>query len=53
MASIAKAGIAMEDLDRFWIATPKMSGLAFGFSAMDEVQISEGIKALAVALRIL
>lgn len=51
MARVAKAGIAIEDLDRFWLASPKRSGLAFGYSAMNEGQISEGLKALAVAFR--
>ena len=51
MVRVAKAGIAIEDIDRFWIATPKRSGLAFGYSAMDEGQISEGISSLSVALK--
>ena len=51
MPRIAKAGIAIEDLDRFWIAPPKRSGLAFGYSALDEAQISEGISALFMALK--
>jgi GntR family transcriptional regulator/MocR family aminotransferase len=50
MARVTKAGLAIEDLDRFWIASPKRSGLAFGYSAMDEKHIAEGINALAVSL---
>ncbi len=46
----ANAGIAMEDLDRFWVAPPPRSGLAFGFSAIDESRIEDGIALLAKIL---
>ncbi|MBX4941523.1 PLP-dependent aminotransferase family protein [Rhizobium binae] len=44
------AGIAIEDLDRFWVAPPPRSGLAFGFSAIDESRIKDGIALLAKIL---
>ena len=45
------AGIAIEDLDRFWFAPPPKSGLAFGFGAIDENRIEDGIAMLAKILR--
>ncbi len=51
MQRAVTAGIAIEDIDRFWIGTPRRSGLAFGFGAMDEVRIAEGVALLAKILK--
>lgn len=51
MRRATKAGIAIEDLDRYWIGAPWKSGLAFGYGVMDEARIAEGIACLAKVLK--
>ena len=51
MRRAANAGIAIEDLDRYWIGAPRKSGLAFGYGAMEEARIAEGISYLAKVLK--